>query len=97
MIENIGNTLLTYTVTTVEDNGTPGWLSILPLLPDRFLLRPGRMEVGDVRLNANLMTATGNDYGRLHFDGNDPDNLPKDIEIELIVADTLVWPTWDTW
>jgi hypothetical protein len=94
MIENIGNALLTYTVTIEEDNGTPGWLSISNFtgsLPSGL----GGEEVGDIRLNTNLMTTPGNYYGRLHFEGNDPYVLPRDVEIELIIADTIAWPSWD--
>ncbi len=93
LLENIGNTQLNYTIDIIEDNGTPGWLQIGAFsgtIPSGLY----STELGTVQLNATSL-GTGNYYGRLHFEGNDPYNLPKDLEIELIVADTIITTEWD--
>lgn len=89
-IENIGNTVLTYTHVVVGDwLGVTGFSGSLPSGLDGI-------EVGDLVLNQTNMTATGNYFGTITFDGNDPKNLPAVIEIELIIADTIVAPSRDT-
>ncbi|UCG63179.1 MAG: hypothetical protein JSV52_07835 [Candidatus Zixiibacteriota bacterium] len=95
IVENIGNATLTYTVDVIEDNGPTGWLAATGFsgsIPSGL----AGMELGNIRLNdGGIITTTGNYFGRLHFEGNDPVNLPLDVEIELIVADTLVTTEWD--
>jgi hypothetical protein len=95
LLENIGNTELTYTVSVIEDDGPAGWLGVSGFsgsIPSGL----AGTEIGMVHLNVGgIISTTGNYFGRLHFEGNDSYNLPKDIEIELIVADTLISTTWD--
>lgn len=87
--ENAGNVALTYTISVVEDNGPAGWLGYQGFsgtIPSGL----NNIETGQVDLNVGgIIAVTGNYYGRLHIEGNDAANLPKDIEIELIVADTV--------
>ncbi|UCG63178.1 MAG: hypothetical protein JSV52_07830 [Candidatus Zixiibacteriota bacterium] len=93
LMENIGNTELNYSVSVIEDNGTPGWLQISNFsgyIPSGLY----GTETGTVTLNASVLS-TGNYFGRLHFTGNDPYNLPRDLEIELIVVDTIISTEWD--
>jgi len=87
--ENAGNVALEYSLSVVEDNGPTGWLSyqnFSGIIPSGL----GNIETGEVILNVGgAISTTGNYFGRLHVTGNDPINLPADIEIELIVADTI--------
>ncbi|UCG61387.1 MAG: hypothetical protein JSV52_13860 [Candidatus Zixiibacteriota bacterium] len=95
ILENIGNTELTYTVDVVYDDASSGWLGISGFsgsIPSGL----AGTEIGNVRLNDNLMTAYGNYYAHLHFEGNDPNGLPADIAVELIIADTIVAPFVDS-
>lgn len=86
-IENIGNTALNYIITVEEDNGPPGWLRVTPSFR---MLPSGLFNVGTdvVHLNDSGIIAEPGFYtGRLHYDGNDVNNLPADIEIELVVIE----------
>jgi hypothetical protein len=95
MLENIGNSELTYTLTVIEDNGPTGWLGVSGFsgsIPSGL----AGTETGTVHLNnGGIITTTGNYYGRLHFEGNDSYTLPFDVEIELIIADTMIASDWD--
>jgi len=87
--ENLGNVALEYSIAITEDNGPTGWLNhqnFSGTVPSGL----NNIETGQVILNVGGMIATsGNYFGRLTVSGNDPVNLPLDIEIELIVADTV--------
>ncbi|UCG61600.1 MAG: hypothetical protein JSV52_15020, partial [Candidatus Zixiibacteriota bacterium] len=95
LLENIGNTELIYTLTIEYDDGSSGWLGTSGFSGSIPSGLTGK-ESGVVHVNQSLMTTTGNYYGRLHFEGNDPNGLPYDIPIELIIADTLVKPSYDS-
>ncbi|UCG61388.1 MAG: hypothetical protein JSV52_13865 [Candidatus Zixiibacteriota bacterium] len=95
MLENVGNTELTYILTVEYDDGSSGWLGTSGFsgsIPSGL----AGTEYGVVHVNQNLMTAYGNYWGHLHFEGNDPNNLPTDIPVELIIADTIVSPVYDS-
>ncbi|UCG63188.1 MAG: hypothetical protein JSV52_07880, partial [Candidatus Zixiibacteriota bacterium] len=95
MLENVGNSELTYVLTIEYDDGSSGWLGTSGFTGS---IPPGLagMEYGTVHVNQNLMTDYGNYFARLHFEGNDPNNLPTDIPVELIIADTIVRPSYDS-
>ncbi|UCD64413.1 MAG: hypothetical protein JSW34_02980 [Candidatus Zixiibacteriota bacterium] len=94
VIENLGNTDLTYDITVVEDNGPTGWLTYSGFsgsTPSGLY----NTEEGTVHLNTGgIVDYETVLYGRLTFTGNDPD-FPSSIEIEYIVADTVHFPAWD--
>ncbi len=95
VLENIGNTELTYTLDVVYDDASSGWLSVSGFsgaVPSGL----AGTEIGNIRLNQNLMTAYGNYFAHLHFEGNDPNGLPTDITVELIITDTIVAPVVDS-
>lgn len=95
-LTNSGNTELTYVMTIIEDNGTPGWLQVSGFSGSIPAGLYG-YEVGTITLNANHMTQMGNYFGRLHIESNacePPD--PVDIEIVFTIVDTVAVPTWDT-
>ncbi len=95
IIENIGNTELTYTMSVVYDEGETGWLGTSGFDGSVPSGLTGK-ETGYLTLNQNLLTTTGNSYAHLHFEGNDPNNLPADVFIEMIIADTIVFPSVDS-
>jgi hypothetical protein len=95
-LENCGNVVLTYTITIEEDNGPAGWLTISGFSGS---IPPGLMgyETGTVHLNTGgIITDPGDYFGRLHFEGNDPINMPFDWEVHLWVIDTVPPPVWDS-
>ncbi|UCG60380.1 MAG: hypothetical protein JSV52_08575 [Candidatus Zixiibacteriota bacterium] len=84
-IANIGNVQLTYTITVEELNGPPGWLEVSGYTG---VVNAGLMNTETVTIHLNkdgVITQTGTYAGRLHFVGNDPNNLPMSIDIELWV------------
>ncbi|UCG60979.1 MAG: hypothetical protein JSV52_11715 [Candidatus Zixiibacteriota bacterium] len=95
IVENIGNTALNYSINVVYDEGTPGWL-LLSSYAGSIPSGLAGTEVIDMRLNTGQWTTTGNYYGHMEITGNDPNNLPADVNIELIIADTIVFPSWDS-
>ncbi|UCG61064.1 MAG: hypothetical protein JSV52_12150 [Candidatus Zixiibacteriota bacterium] len=95
MLENVGNTTLNYVLTIEYDDGSSGWLGASGFsgsVPSGL----AGTETGQIHVNQSLMTAYGNYFARLHFEGNDPNNLPFDIPVELIIADTIVSPKFDS-
>ncbi|UCE24853.1 MAG: hypothetical protein JSU74_02030 [Candidatus Zixiibacteriota bacterium] len=94
-LENHGSTALTYTMSIVYDGGSHyGWIDVSGFSGSIPSGEAGH-ETGTIHLNNVMITDQGNYYGHLHIEGNDPVNLPCDIEIELIIADTIVTPAWD--
>ncbi|UCD63325.1 MAG: hypothetical protein JSW34_11330 [Candidatus Zixiibacteriota bacterium] len=93
--ENIGNLDLSYTITVIEDNGPTGWLGYSGFT-GTLSCGVENKDTGMVHLNqGGLITDVGNYYGRLHIEGNDPHNLPMDIEIELVVTESVAGVVWD--
>ncbi|UCG60298.1 MAG: VCBS repeat-containing protein, partial [Candidatus Zixiibacteriota bacterium] len=89
IIKNIGNTALTYSVEIVYDSGATGWLDASGFtgsIPSGL----ANTEVGYLRLNYQMWTDTSDGYAHLHFTGNDPNNLPADIYVKLVMADTIL-------
>ena len=93
MIENNGNVPLLYSIIVEEDNGTSGWLSVSEF-SGTIVSGLGNVETGNIHLNTGgVQSSQINLLGRLIFNGNDP-SFPDTIEIEFIVADTLIAPVW---
>ncbi|UCD62720.1 MAG: hypothetical protein JSW34_08105 [Candidatus Zixiibacteriota bacterium] len=92
-VENLGNQSWTFSVSVVEDNGPSGWLGQTGFgttLPSGLY----NTVTGTVHMNqGGVVTTTMMLYGRVIFDGDDAGS-PHNIEIELLVADTLVTPAW---
>jgi hypothetical protein len=97
-MENAGNATLTYTLTTEEDTGPSGWLSVSNFdgsIPSGL----NNVETGTIHINTGgIVNSPGTIVylsGRLIFTSNaasSPDTLP----VECWVTDTLIQPVWDT-
>ncbi len=103
VIENNGTADLHYTTTIVEDQpGVTGWLTLSgDFDPFDGLIEYGQnnKEIGSVVLNGNLAINSPGTVvrvtGRVIFDHDAPSGSDV-FEVELVVADTCVQPTWDT-
>jgi len=100
-LENIGNTDLVFTsITDLEDSvkgtgaGPTGWLSYSGA-PATII--EGTIDSLYLTLNSGGVIATGPTvlYGRLRFSYTAPARV-LDMPIKFTVADTVVFPEWDT-
>ena len=95
LIENVGNANYNYTVSFEEDNGTAGWLGVSGLsgtCPSGL----DNVETGAIVINQGGIV----DYaiiltGRVTFSCTEIET-PTVIDIEFLVADTLIFPDYDT-
>lgn len=101
LIENTGNYELNFTWAIEEDlplTGTTGWLDFSGALPGNNVLASGvnNKLYTTVHLNAGgIEDEQARLTGRLIFDHDGPSDKDT-IEIDFIVADTLVFTSWDT-
>ncbi len=99
-IENSGTANLHYTTTIVEDQpASTGWLTISEDFDGLVEFGQNNKEEGTITLNENLAINSPGTVvrvtGRVVFDHDAP-NGSNNFEVELVVADTCVQPSWDT-
>ncbi len=99
-LENNGTADLHYTTTIVEDQpALTGWLTISPDFDGLIEFGQNNKEEGTITLNGNLaINSPGwvvKVTGRVIFEHDAPSGSGA-FEVELVVADTCVQPTWDT-
>ncbi|MCH7947740.1 MAG: hypothetical protein IIC66_08090, partial [candidate division Zixibacteria bacterium] len=104
IIENTGNATLNISVTTEEDTGPAGWLSVVP---GSFLATisdgANNADTGTITMDATGITqakinAAGGHIvvtGRVLFDHDGPSDIDT-LEVILIVTDTVLLTVWDT-
>jgi hypothetical protein len=102
LIENIGNSSTTMSVTTFQHTGPAGWLTVnnFGVFIDEGA---NNKDTGNIHLSAVGLTSekvefaggTAVVYGRVNFTHQGP-TLLDTIPVTLIVTDTIRLPNWDT-
>jgi hypothetical protein len=100
MVENIGNDTLHVTdvLAVNQDPAVPDWLGIFPTT---LIIGPADSGIVAVHVNDGgvINPAPGTAVAisaDIVFTSDDPDNPTYSFEINTIVADTVVEPSWDT-